>query len=218
MLWEALDQRNFQVLVKAVNKQDFSVPPPILSCALQYVCFLTRVYLLCIVAGRATGTTVNEGDIEDETPICRALFGGRRRWRLDHRWGPQHRAGCKRWDWKRECLACAKHAANKGNSYAYDLNCGVATLSFSAIPNGNGTFTLTVTGSGLLPGSTVNMVDVGTGIPTPLGTVASNGTFSWSNSSESCSQSPADVYVTGTAANGTNFYAPDITTPPANCT
>jgi hypothetical protein len=114
--------------------------------------------------------------------------------------------------------ACAKHAANKGNSYAYDLNCGVATLTFSAIPNGNGTFTLTVAGSGLLPGSTVNLVNVGTGIPTPLGTVASNGTFSWSNVSEPCSQSPMDVYVTATAANGTSFYAPDLTTPPANCT
>ncbi len=113
--------------------------------------------------------------------------------------------------------ACARHATNDGNSYAYGLTC--ARISLTVTNNGPGDFTITITGEGLLPGSTVTicsaiypsttyrcgtLLDYGNGDQPVI--VGQDGTFSFS-SGIYCGRQQS-LYFIGTAANGSTYTSP----------
>lgn len=111
--------------------------------------------------------------------------------------------------------ACAKHATNTGNSYAYGLTC--ANISLTVANNGPGNFTITIIGEGLQPDSTVTICSASYGTTTyRCGTflnanaqpviVGQDGTFSFS-SGIYCGRQES-VYFIGTAPYGSQYTSP----------
>ncbi len=111
--------------------------------------------------------------------------------------------------------ACAQHATNYGNSYAYGLTCASISLT---VTNIGGESTVTITGYGLQPGSTVTACGVSAGSTTSLCftlpdfttgqvlIVGQNGTFS-DSSTVYCNRQ-GNIYFIGTAANGSQYTSP----------
>jgi hypothetical protein len=113
--------------------------------------------------------------------------------------------------------ACARHATNAGNSYAYGLTCANIVVTLTRIDGVN--YSTTITGQGLQPGSTVTGCElfsdstayqcgvIHTNGYVPV--VGADGTFFWSVTG-SCSQdvTATSVYFIGTAANGSTYTSP----------
>jgi hypothetical protein len=113
--------------------------------------------------------------------------------------------------------ACVRHTTNNGHSYAYDLTCTSLTLTgtpgFDGFPAGT-VYTLTYTGSGLLPGSAVNQFNITSGNSGLVGFADGSGNFSRIGG-EPCSVGSFQIYLTGTAANGTPVTSATVSMPPA---
>lgn len=78
-----------------------------------------------------------------------------------------------------QAQACQAHLANSGRSYAKGLHCITPTLTvvvqvFSGVPGTNFKCSATITGTGLLPGSSVGSLVV-----QPDGTLSFTGTFDY---------------------------------------
>lgn len=113
--------------------------------------------------------------------------------------------------------ACQATATNYGRSYGNGLNCP-ASIVASLTANGDGTFTYTVTGTGLYPNSDVTICYSNTqGITNQClvqGTADASGNYSYI-SVIPCSAFPSTYVETdtfsGTAANGTPYTSPTYT-------
>jgi hypothetical protein len=111
--------------------------------------------------------------------------------------------------------ACARHAANNGNSYAYDLACASLTIIAAPIPGAIGQdYQFDFIGSGLQPGSPITGFNITSGRSTVYGSADGNGNFSFTGRVEACSVGAFQFYLTGITAAGTPIQSVTGSYPP----